>query len=135
MARPDILLVYDAQCPLCDAYCRVVRIRRSVGELRLIDARQSPGVLREITRAGLDIDEGMVLKVGEALYYGADAIQALALMSTASGAFNRLNHWVFRTQARAARLYPLLRRGRNLLLRLLGRRRINNLQRAGNLRF
>jgi hypothetical protein len=135
VGRPDILLVYDAQCPLCDAYCRMVRIRRSVGELRLIDARQNPAVLREITRAGLDIDEGMVLRVGEALYYGADAIQALALMSTASGVFNRLNHWAFRAQARATWLYPLLSRGRNLLLHLLGRSRINNLRLAGNSRF
>lgn len=135
MGRPEIILVYDAQCPLCDAYCRVVRIRRSVGELRLIDARQNPTVLREITRAGLDIDEGMVLKVGDVLYYGADAIQTLALMSTSSGTFNRLNHWAFRSRWRAARLYPLLRRGRNLLLRLLGRSRINNLNLAGNERF
>jgi len=23
----EILLVYDEECPLCDAYCRMVRIR------------------------------------------------------------------------------------------------------------
>ena len=27
----EILLVYDEECPLCDAYCRMVRIRESVG--------------------------------------------------------------------------------------------------------
>ena len=40
MAKEEILLVYDKQCPLCDNYCRMVRLRESVGELRLIDARE-----------------------------------------------------------------------------------------------
>lgn len=34
----EVLLVYDEQCPFCDAYCRAVRIRESVGVLRLVDA-------------------------------------------------------------------------------------------------
>jgi hypothetical protein len=38
----EILLVYDKECPLCDAYRRMVRIRESVGTLRLVklDIRQ-----------------------------------------------------------------------------------------------
>lgn len=130
-----IELVYDTQCPACDFYCNLVRIRQSVGDLQLVDARNNPPIMEEITRRGWDIDEGMVLVVDDQLYYGSDAIHALALMGSSSGLFNRLNRWVFRSQARAALLYPLLRSFRALLLKLLRVSRINNLGIQGRDRF
>ena len=135
MNSSEIMLVYDKECPVCNLYCSMARIRAAAGELRLVNAREPGGVMDEITLRGLDIDQGMVLKVGEELYYGSDAIHALALMSSRSGVFNRLTYWVFRSQALARVLYPLLRFGRNLLLKLLGRSKINNLQVGGNDRF
>lgn len=135
MSDREILLVYDRQCPACDAFCRLVRIRETVGELRLVDARAGGPAMDEITRRGLDIDEGMVLIMDDALYYGADAIHALALIGTRSGVFNRVNHWIFRSRRRARLLYPILRSMRNLLLKILRRTRINNLGLAGRDRF
>jgi predicted DCC family thiol-disulfide oxidoreductase YuxK len=135
MANREILLVYDEECPLCDAYCRVVRLRESVGELRLVNAREDSAVMKEITRQGLDIDQGMVLKVEGVLYYGSDAIHALSLMSSASGAANRINHWIFRSKTRSRFLYPILRSGRNLLLKALRKTKINNMKLIGNDRF
>jgi predicted DCC family thiol-disulfide oxidoreductase YuxK len=132
----DVLLVYDEQCPLCDAYCRMARIREAAGTLRLVSARcLDSAVLREITQAGLDIDQGMALKVGSKLYYGADAISALSLMSSRSGVFNRLTYWVFRSRGLSRVLYPVLRSGRNFLLKVLGVRKINNLGLHGNDQF
>ena len=78
MSREEILLVYDRECPACNAYCQVVRIRESVGELRIVDAREYSEVMDEITSQGHDLDQGMVLKMGGQLYYGADAMHALA---------------------------------------------------------
>jgi len=134
-AKDPILLVYDKQCPACDFYCNLARIRADVGELVLVDARDGGPVMDEITRAGLDIDQGMVLKVGAQLYYGSDAIHALSLMSTRAGVFNRLAYWTFRSRSVARILYPLLRALRNLLLKLLGKTKINNLGVTGNDRF
>lgn len=133
--RPKILLVYDKECPACNAYCQVVRIRESVGELQIVNAREHSEVLDDITAEGLDIDQGMVLKMGDSLYYGADAIHALALIGSRSGVFNRLNYWIFKSPTRSRWLYPVLRSGRNLLLKLLRRTKINNLGVPGNDRF
>jgi predicted DCC family thiol-disulfide oxidoreductase YuxK len=130
-----MLLVYDRACPVCEAYCRMVRIRDAAGSLRLVNARDAVPVMDEITASGLDIDQGMVLKVGSVLYYGADAMHALALISSRSGVFNRLNYWVFCSETRSRLLYPVFRALRNLLLKALGRRRINNLGLPGNPRF
>jgi predicted DCC family thiol-disulfide oxidoreductase YuxK len=133
--RREILLVYDGDCPLCNAYCRAARIRESVGTLRLVDARGASGIKNEMTRKGLDVDKGMALKVDEVLYYGSDAVCALSLMSSRSGVFNRLNYWMFSSRTRARWLYPVLRGCRNLLLKVLRRTKINNLGLADNERF
>ena len=87
------------------------------------------------TVLGLDIDQGMVLKMGGVIYYGADAIHALALISSRSGVFNRLNYWLFKSKRVSAVLYPLLRFIRNLILKTLGKTKINNLNNAGNDHF
>tara|TARA_B110000881_G_scaffold65684_1_gene56848 strand:- start:127 stop:546 length:420 start_codon:yes stop_codon:yes gene_type:complete len=131
----EIVLVYDKQCPACDTYCKLVDIKQSLGPLILIDARQSSDVLAEITAQGLDVDQGMVVKMKGQLYYGADAMQTLALMSSRTGIFNRLNYWVFRSAIASRLLYPLLKVCRNLLLKSLGRTKINNLGASGNERF
>lgn len=135
MTREQILLVYDADCPVCDAYCRAVRAGEPGVNLRLVNAREDTTVMAEVTRQGFDIDEGMIVKADGILYYGADAIHALARVSRAPGAFSRINRWIFGSQGRSKLLYPLLRSGRKLLLKALRKTRINNLQVSGNERF
>ncbi|MBA3564059.1 MAG: DUF393 domain-containing protein [Gammaproteobacteria bacterium] len=127
--------MYDQQCPFCDRYSRLVRIRKTVGDLALVDAREPGPGMDRVTELGLDIDQGMVLIVGDEVYYGADAMHALALMSSRSGMFNRLNHWIFRSRVLAGLLYPLLRTCRNFLLKLMGRSKINNLDLPDNACF
>lgn len=130
-----IQLLYDKQCPVCDLYCRLVDVRESEGHLVRVDAREPGELMTEVTALGLDIDEGMVLKVGDRLYYGADAINELALLSSGKGLFNRLASGTFRSASVARFLYPLLRAMRNLLLKILGRTRINNLELPDRDRF
>jgi hypothetical protein len=48
----------------------------------------------------------------------------LALLSTSSGSFNRINALVFSRPRLARVLYPVLRAGRNLLLRILHRSKL-----------
>ena len=131
----DILLVYDKECPACNYYCQLARIKASVGNLRLVDAREPSDTMSRITAAGLDIDQGMVLMLDDEIYYGADAIQMLALLSSRSGVFNRLAYHVFRSKRIAGILYPILRTCRNFLLKLLRRTKINNLNLHDNKKF
>ena len=91
--------------------------------------------MQEITSRGWDIDEGMVLRVEAQLYYGSEAIQVLSLLGSRSGVFNRLNYWIFESPRRSAVLYPILRSCRGLLLKILRRSRINNLQIEGKETF
>ena len=135
MADAEVLLVYDGQCPACSYFCSLARIRATVGELKLIDAREHDATMAKITEAGLDIDQGMVLIIGSEMYYGADAMHMLSTLSTRSGFFNRLTYRIFKSKHIAKILYPILRACRNLLLKLLRRTKINNLGLTDNERF
>lgn len=135
MKNNKIIVIYDKECPACNNYSQVVKIRETVGELEIIDARESSAIKDEIKAHGLDIDQGMVLKIGEILYYGSDAIHALALISSRSGIFNRLNYWIFKSKTVSKFLYPILRSCRNLLLKILRKSKINNLELPNNKNF
>ena len=125
----DLWLVYDGECPVCRSYCSMVRIRAAAGRLHLVDARQPGPLMEEITRAGMDIDQGMVLKVRDQLYYGDAAMYMITLMSTRAGWFNRLSFLFFGTRLAARIFYPAGKAFRNVLLKVLGIPYIDNLRR------
>lgn len=134
-AGREILLVYDKECPACNFYCELARIDHSVGNLTLVNAREQSGAMDKITAAGLDIDQGMALLLDDEIYYGAEAIQMLSLLSSRIGIFNRFAYFVFRSRRVANILYPVLRACRNLLLKILRKSKINNLDLRNNERF
>jgi len=123
------VIVYDGECPFCAAYVRMTRLRDSAGAVTMVDARSATRdgihpVLAEIRAQGLDLDRGMVVKMDGRLYHGDAAMTALALMTTPTGAFNRLMRALFRRPGLARVIYPPMVAGRNLTLRILGRRPI-----------
>lgn len=124
-SQDEAWIVYDGECPYCRNYVRLVRLRDALGTVRLIDARKGGPEVEHVRAAGLDLDEGMIFRYGGRLYHGADAIHMMAVLAGPSGLFNRINARVFRSPARAAFLYPILRAGRNTTLFLLGKRKIS----------
>jgi predicted DCC family thiol-disulfide oxidoreductase YuxK len=125
MRDTDNWLLYDGECPFCSSYVKLVRLREAVGPLRLINAREGGPEHDIALREGFDLDEGMLLHLSGRYYHGADCVNALAMLSDDSGLFGRFNGWVFRSRARSVALYPVLRVGRNTVIRLLGRRKLN----------
>lgn len=47
--KEDVWLVYDGECPVCKTYCKYIRIREAVGNLRLVDG----GLIGAVTVSGL----------------------------------------------------------------------------------
>ena len=123
--EPKAWIIYDGQCPFCSRYVEFVRLRDSLGRVELVDARDGGPIVDEAVSAGLDLDDGVVLKLGDRLYHGDECIHMLALLSTRSGAFNRINGAIFSSRRASRLLHPLLRAGRNATLRLLGRSKMN----------
>lgn len=125
MTAAQPYLIYDGDCPFCSRFATMTRLRSSIGPLRMIDARDGGPEVLAAQNAGYDLDDGMVLMLDGVIYHGADCLNRLALLSTRSDLFNRLNAWAFRSSLVSRVSYPILRFGRNLILRLLGRSRIN----------
>jgi predicted DCC family thiol-disulfide oxidoreductase YuxK len=113
-------IIYDGACPLCSAYIRNTAFK-STESVRYIDARQCPELVRQFCQQGIDLDEGLVVRSGNAIHHGADAMHVLTTMTKRRGFLNRMVATLFATQNTSRFVYPFFRTGRNLLLRLLRR--------------
>jgi hypothetical protein len=92
-----------------------------------VNARDDVPVVHEIRARGIDLDKGMVLKLGDKFYHGDACMHMLALLSSDSNLINKINKinkWIFSHQERTRFLYPILVTSRNLTLCLLGRSKI-----------
>ncbi len=117
-------IVYDGECPFCSAYVRLMRLRDSAGQVDLIDARGRPDLCEELRQRGIDLNKGMLVQHGGRIYLGADALNIMALLTSRSNLWNKAVAGIMADEGRARMLYPTLRAGRNLALRLLGRKPI-----------
>ncbi len=119
-----IEILYDDRCPVCRGYCTNVKLKDGAGDLVLTDARKDGALMDEVTRQGLDIDQGMVVKIDGNIYYGSEAMRVLVPLTTA-GTVERA---LFRTRRISALVYGLCKGARNLLLRVLRIPKIDNLK-------
>ena len=85
------VIVYDGHCPFCSRFVAWQRLRENVGLVRLEDARNGGAVAKALWAAGYDLNEGMVLIWNGRIYHGDDCVHRLALLSSRSGLFNRIN--------------------------------------------
>lgn len=116
-----VSILYDGECPVCRNYVRMMRLRESFGEVALANARERPDLVARYREIGMEVNDGIVLDLDGTIYYGSDAMTALATISSPSSTFNRVNAALFTSTRTARALYPVLTLCRRVLLRLLGR--------------
>ena len=126
-AISPIVLVYDGDCPICSAYCKALAIRQLESRFEIVNARQYHPILENIKEMELNLEEGFVLKIENEYFHGADAINRLALITTHSGLFNRLNYFIFKSAYLSKILYPFLRTGRSIFLYLMGIKKLDKM--------
>lgn len=125
--KEEILILYDGDCPFCKRYVKWLRLKESLSA-RLVNAREDSDLRDEATKAGYDLDRGMLVKYGGALYHGDAAMVLLSLLSTPSGFFNRAIAALFRSERRAKIFYPVFAFFRRVTVLTLGRGTIKNLE-------
>lgn len=126
-----VWFIYDGDCPICNMAAQALRIKQTLGELHLVDARTQSNhpLLNSIREQNLDLDEGMVILHDGQLYHGQKALRFMSQYGDDKGWFNRLNRTLFWSETLSTLLYPMMRWVRNTLLKLLGKHPIDNLQR------
>ena len=126
-----MIIVYDGECPFCASYVRLMALKKQVGAVELVDARSDHHSVRQLQGRGYDLDEGMAVIFGDAVYYGPDAVVLISELTEDGGWHQRLLSGLLRNPARARRLYPALKLGRRIALRLLGKPGISPLRTSG----
>ena len=102
----------------------MLRLRESYGPLELVNARDDHPLVSKLAERGYNLNEGIALVEGEKVFFADECMHRLALLSTPSSAFNRLNAAILRSPRMAAIFYPALRTGRILMLWILRRERL-----------
>ena len=103
----------------------MLRLKEAVGHVILINARDGGKYVDAAIENGLDLNEGMALLYDNAWYHGSDCMNVLSLLTTPIGFLNKTTARIFRNPQRANYLYPILRFGRNVTLKILGVRQIS----------
>jgi predicted DCC family thiol-disulfide oxidoreductase YuxK len=105
-----LYVIYDGDCPFCRSYVSLLRLREQY-EVHLIDAREEPTFA---ARYGLDLNKGMVVDLDGNVFHGAASVSLLSRLSRRPGPL--------RSERFSGLVYPLFRFGRDVALRVLGRR-------------
>ena len=119
-------IVYDGECPFCSHYVKMLRLQAAAGQVDLINARTDHPVVVMLRDQQVDLDEGMAFVQNGQISVGDECIHKLALLTTPSDFFNRMNARIFRSPTASRLLYPILRSCRNAALRVLGRKKISS---------
>jgi predicted DCC family thiol-disulfide oxidoreductase YuxK len=115
------VILYDGACPVCGEYLNLLKIRELVDEVRLVNARTRPDLVDGLRAAGYEINDGIVLAHQGGIVYGASALSVIAELGASERSINRASAAVFRLPLIGEIFYVVLKAGRKLLLRLLGR--------------
>lgn len=102
----------------------MVRLRERLPDLELVSAREPHSVVDFLRSEGFDLNEGIVLIESGSIHFGDRAMHRIANLTNNKSVFNALNRWVFRSERRSRTLYPFLKSGRRMLLRIMGRKPI-----------
>jgi predicted DCC family thiol-disulfide oxidoreductase YuxK len=121
ITNDKMVVVYDGECPFCRNYVKLMSLRKAVGDVELVDARTQAPPVRRLVGLGYDLNEGMAAVYGGKVYYGKDAVVLISSLEGDRDWMGRVIAMSLRNPTRAAFLYPLMKLGRRIALRMLGK--------------
>lgn len=127
--KSGVWFVYDGDCPICTHAAQAIRIKQVFGELSTLNARETKDdpLIEEISRLGLDLDEGMVIYNNGRFYHGDGALKFMARYGASGNFFMFFLKSLFWSDTLSRLMYPWMRGIRNWLLRRRNVSRIDNL--------
>ena len=121
ITNDKMVVVYDGECPFCRNYVKLMSLRKAVGDVELVDARTQAPPVRRLVELGYDLNEGMAAIYGGKVYFGNDAVVLISSLAGDRDWMGRVIAMSLRSPTRAAFLYPLMKLGRRIALRMLGK--------------
>ena len=124
-SRPDNFVLYDGECPVCGAYIALAQLRMLRPDLQVLDARHEPALVAALRAEGFDVNDSILVRLGPQVYSGGAATRLISQLGSANPIVRRAALYAIGGAPWSYALYPWLRAGRNGLLRILGRGKID----------
>jgi hypothetical protein len=96
-------------------------LKKAVGDVELVDARTQAPLVRRLVELDYDPNEGMAAIYGGKVYFGKDAVVLISSLAGDRDWIGRAIAMSLRNPTRAAFLYPIMKLGRRIALRMLGK--------------
>lgn len=122
--EPAAYLLYDGECPVCQNFIAITRLRAARPDIQIRDARNEPELVALVRSRGVEINNAMYLKLGDTAVHGAAAMALISRLAAPSNWLTGRLLAIFARDQITTPLYPLLVVGRKALLFLLRRQRI-----------
>ncbi len=123
-SRPDNFVLYDGECPVCDAYIALAQLRKLRPDLLVLDARHEPALVAAMRAEGFDVNDSILVRLGCRVYSGGAATRLISQLGSENPFVRRAALYAIGGAPWSDALYPWLRAARNGLLRVLGRGQI-----------
>ena len=117
MNTQKISIIYDGDCPFCRNYVSFLKIKE-IYSVELINAREHPNLVTQYKKAGYDLNQGFIVKHNKTIYHADQAIHFLTKATNTNTLGLQLNQSLFKNKQIAQILYPFLKTGRNIILKL-----------------
>ena len=119
-------IYYDYECPVCRNFIKYYRLKNDFPNIKLINARDVDykDKIQDFFNKGYDINAGMIVELNEKIYWGDKAVYIMSMISNKSTLFNKMNFFLFSKPLISSLLYPVMVFGRNILLTILGVKKI-----------
>ena len=124
--NPQVRIIYDGDCPFCNNFVSLSKLRDLGYAVTLINAREDDSLVVRRLSKSYDLDDGMIVMVDDQVLYGPAAARFLASGFLGGGGLSCVYRILLRGERVSKLIYPILVRMRKLYFRLAGKTLIND---------
>ena len=118
-------LLYDGECPVCEHYVLWTNLKATYPEIDLLNARNHQKLVNQLRLEGIEINDTMVLSVAGEKFIGSRAMAKLSEYVQPIRFHQKILKITTQEEKFLRILYPVLVKGRKLLLFLIRKTKIS----------
>ena len=117
MTDTSFTFIYDGECPFCNHFAELLEIKSKIKNIKILDGRKNPDLIKKLLRKGYDLDKGAILLRGDEIYHGSNAINLICKeIIHPSDKLLKILSLIFKSKERTNIIFPFLVRARRLAL-------------------
>ena len=124
--NPSVEVIYDGECPFCSNFVSLSRLQDLGYKVTLINARDNANpIVGELSKS-YNLDNGMIVIVGDEILYGASAASFIATGFVKQDLISRIYRGLLKRDNISKLIYPVLVIMRKIYFKVIGKKLINN---------